>query len=319
MGNSTQLHQQQEIFQSSLLPQGTISKNEFTVIPARSHDPYIVALASEANRIAKRMWTRTTWEQRGSILRRFIEFTVRHNLDTTEENIPLFIVSLQLAKSSAIQYTRTLLTLLATARTPTQMFLMGLQKTAAQDPLKQARPMLRWELDMIIATLPKERDQVALRLAWVTASRWGEIAQLQKQNFVQHEQDPNAIIVDWGALPKTFKSDPHRAARYVVIQGADAQRVRETIKGMTSDEKLTSLTTKDMERILQPYGMTAHSIKRGALAHAAAAVVEHDLDPRLLTQLGKHADPMELPRSTVRYLGHWAATLNKSAHLTSLM
>ncbi|ORC86989.1 trans-sialidase, partial [Trypanosoma theileri] len=247
MGNSTQLHQQQEIFQSSLLPQGTISKNEFTLIPARSHDPYIVALASEANHIAKGMWTRTTWEQRGSILRRFIEFTVRHKLDTTEENIPLFIVSLQLAKSSAIQYTRTLLTLLATARTPTQMFLMGLQKTAAQDPLKQARPMLRWELDMIIATLKTERDQVALRLKLCDFSPSAGCNPSQKQNFVPHEQDPNAIIVDWGALPKTFKSDPHRRARYVVIQGADAQRVRETIKGMTSDEKLTSLTTKDME------------------------------------------------------------------------
>lgn len=88
---------------------------------------------------------------------------------------------------------------------------------------------------------------------------------------------------------------------------------------MARDEQLTTLTKKGMENILRPYGTTAHSVKRGVPAHAAAAVVEHDLYPRLLTQLGKHADTMKLPRSTVRYLGRWAATINKSVQLTSLM
>ncbi|KEG08037.1 hypothetical protein DQ04_08161000 [Trypanosoma grayi] len=55
-----------------------------------------------------------------------------------------FIVSLQLGKSSAAQYTRTLLTLLASGRSPAQMILSGLQRKAAADPIKQARPMERW-------------------------------------------------------------------------------------------------------------------------------------------------------------------------------
>ncbi|KAG8340011.1 hypothetical protein TRVL_09161 [Trypanosoma vivax] len=53
------------------------------------------------------------------------------------------------------------------------------------------------------------------------------------------------------------------------------------------------------EKISQPYGVAAHPIKRGALAHAAGAAVERDLDPRILTQLGRHADPLELPHRTV--------------------
>ncbi|KEG06943.1 hypothetical protein DQ04_11551010 [Trypanosoma grayi] len=72
-----------------------------------------------------------------------------------------------------------------------------------------------------------------------------------------------------------------------------------------------------MENLPRPFGMTAHSIKRGELAHAAAAVIEHDLDPRLLAQLGKHAGPLEPPRSTARYIGPRVALINKSAHLTA--
>ncbi|KEG06114.1 trans-sialidase, partial [Trypanosoma grayi] len=226
---------------------------------------------------------------------------------------------LQLTKSSAVQYTRTLLTLLASGRSPARMFLAGLQRKAAADPIKQTRSMKRWEADLFSNMLTSENGRVALRLAWVTASRWGEIALLQKENFIPHPQHKEALIVDWGALPKTFKIDPHRAARYVVIGGEDAKRVRGVTTGMVEGERLTTLTTRDMENLLRPFGMTVHSIKRGTLAHAGAAVIEHDLDPRLLAQLGKHADPLELPRSTARYIGPWVALVNKSAHLTAHM
>ncbi|ORC85774.1 uncharacterized protein TM35_000332310 [Trypanosoma theileri] len=46
---------------------------------------------------------------------------------------------------------------------------------------------------------------------------------------------------------------------------------------------------------------------------------EHDPNPRLRTRQGKHADPMELPRSAARYLGYRAETPNNPAHLRSLM
>ncbi|KEG06909.1 trans-sialidase [Trypanosoma grayi] len=128
-----------------------------------------------------------------------------------------------------------------------------------------------------------------------------------------------ALIVDWGALPKTFKIDPQRAVRYLAIGREDAERVRRVTTGMVEGERLTTLTTRDMENLLRPFGMTAHSVKRGALAQAAAAVIEHDLGPRLLAQLGKRADPPEPPRSTARYIGPWVALVNKAAHLTAYM
>ncbi|CBH18156.1 hypothetical protein, unlikely [Trypanosoma brucei gambiense DAL972] len=109
------------------------------------------------------------------------------------------------------------------------------------------------------------------------------------------------------------------AARYVVIGGTDAKMVRELTTTLEENEKITNLSTKDLEKILRPYEMTAHSIKRGALAHAPTVVFEHDLDPRFLTQLGKTADPLEFPRSTERYLGHCVALINKSEQLTQHM
>ncbi|KEG05937.1 trans-sialidase, partial [Trypanosoma grayi] len=165
---------------------------------------------------------------------------------------------------------------------PVQMFLAGLQRKAAASPIKEARPMERRGLDLVGYLSTLENGQLTLRLAWVTASRWGEIALLQKENFIPHPQYKEALIVDWGALPKTFKIDPHRAARYAVIGGEDAKRVRGVTKGMVEGERPTMLTTRDMENLLRPLDMTARSIKRGALAQAAAAVIEHDLGPRLL-------------------------------------
>lgn len=125
--------------------------------------------------------------------------------------------------------------------------------------------MEMWELDMISDTTELERERVAMRLAWVTASRWGEIASLQKENFVAHPQDEEALIVDWSALPKTFKLDPRRAARYVVIAGEDAKKLKKVVRLMVDEEKLTTISTRDVENILKPYAMTVHSIKKGGL------------------------------------------------------
>ncbi|KEG08011.1 hypothetical protein DQ04_08211000 [Trypanosoma grayi] len=129
-------------------------------------------------------------------MRRFCDFAKSKNLEVQKENVPLFILSLQLTKSSTVQYTRTLLTLLASGGSPAQMFLAGLQRKADASPIKQARPLERWEWD-IISDLPTlENDRVALRPAWFTAARWGESALPQKENFIALPQNKEALIVD---------------------------------------------------------------------------------------------------------------------------
>ncbi|KEG06969.1 hypothetical protein DQ04_11441000, partial [Trypanosoma grayi] len=85
-----------------VLPPLKTPANGFTGIAAPSHNPYVTALAPGANRIAKGIWTHSAWEQRAPIMRRFCDFAKRNDLEVQEENVPLFIVSLQLTKSSAV-------------------------------------------------------------------------------------------------------------------------------------------------------------------------------------------------------------------------
>ncbi|KAH8611136.1 hypothetical protein ERJ75_000979000 [Trypanosoma vivax] len=77
------------------------SENDVVTIKAQSRDPCLVALASEGNRVAKGIWTGAAWEQRMPTTRRFDEFAKKRGPGTSEGDVPLFVVSLNLAKSSA--------------------------------------------------------------------------------------------------------------------------------------------------------------------------------------------------------------------------
>ncbi|KAH8605744.1 hypothetical protein ERJ75_001588500 [Trypanosoma vivax] len=195
------------------------SANGIVIIKATSHDPWIVVLASEVNRIPKRMWMWPVWEQRMSIMRRLGEFTKAHGPEMSEGHVQLFIVSLKLAKSSAVQYAGTLLSPMAARKVQAQVFLPGLQRLTTENPARQARQMVRCELSPVCNAMVSERDCVAMRFAWVMASCCGEIA-LLKENFIELPCDQKGLIVDWAALPRTFEADPHTAARCVVRAAA---------------------------------------------------------------------------------------------------
>ncbi|ESS63372.1 hypothetical protein TCDM_08864 [Trypanosoma cruzi Dm28c] len=136
-----------------------------------------------------------------------------------------------------------------------------------------------------------------LRLAWITASRWSEIAALTAKNFTL--KPDGTLILDWSVAPKTAKADPHRASRFVKIRGQDAFHTIKLCRTFQEKEKLTHLTTAQVERALDPWNATAHSIKRGALRHAAQIVETHNLDPHVISQLAKHVNPFDLPQNTV--------------------
>ncbi|KAH8611338.1 hypothetical protein ERJ75_000979100 [Trypanosoma vivax] len=130
-----------------------------------------------------------------------------------------------------------------------------------------------------------------MRLAPVAASRWDEVALLQKENFIERPCDRNSLTFGWGALRKTSKADPNRAARWMAIAGADVVMVRKAAAKMAG-ERLETLGARAAERILQPHSAAALSIKRGAL---------------------------EPPRSVVRHLGRWTSILNSSVKFAAFM
>ncbi|KAF8281228.1 mitotic centromere-associated kinesin (MCAK) [Trypanosoma cruzi] len=128
-----------------------------------------------------------------------------------------------------------------------------------------------------------------------------------------------ALILDWSVAPKTARADPHRALRLVRIRGQDAFDIIKLCKTLQENEKLTNLTTAQVERDLAPWNDTAHSIERGALRHAAQIVETYNLNPHVISQLAKHVDPFDLPQNTVRYLGKYTTVLTQLSSLAAFM
>ncbi|KEG06267.1 hypothetical protein DQ04_14911000 [Trypanosoma grayi] len=58
-----------------------------------------------------------------------------------------------------------------------------------------------------------ENDRIAQRLAWVTASEWGETALHKKENSTPHPQGKEALGVGLGSSPKNFQNGPTRSGQ----------------------------------------------------------------------------------------------------------
>ncbi|RNF14710.1 rab1 small GTP-binding protein [Trypanosoma cruzi] len=104
-------------------------------------------------------------------------------------------------------------------RTPLDMMILGLQKIAARSETKQVRSLTKEGMDQVIRSRTDRKERVVLRLAWITASRWSEIAALTANNSAL-EAD-GTLILDWSVAPKTARADPHRASRFVRIRGQE--------------------------------------------------------------------------------------------------
>ncbi|RNF05233.1 putative trans-sialidase [Trypanosoma cruzi] len=275
----------------------------------------------KANEVAREMCAPSTWEKRLSLAGQFTTFCSTHEQPTNEESCAVFLMAIDVAPSTRLQYARMLRSMLEMDRTPLDMMILGLQKIAARSETKeemnQACPVTKEEMHQVIRSRTDWKQHVVLRLAWITASRWSEIAALTPNNFTM-EAD-GALILDWSVAPKTAKADPHRALRFVRIRGQDAFDTIKLCRTLHENEKLTNITNAKVERALAPWDATAHSIKRGALRHAAQIVETDDLDPHVISQLAKHVNQFDLPQNTVRYLGRYTATLTQVSSLAALM
>ncbi|RNC33474.1 hypothetical protein TcCL_Unassigned03826 [Trypanosoma cruzi] len=191
-------------------------------------------------------------------------------------------------------------------------------KIAARSETQQARPLTKEGMDQFIRSRTNWRERVVFRLAWITASRWSEIAALTPQQFYNvGGRDHNFVLVRG---TKDGEADPHCAPRFVRARGQDAFDTINICRTLQENEKLTNLTTAHVGRALAPWDATAHSIKQGALRHAAPIVETHNLDPHtVILQLARHVDPFDLPQNTVRYSGMYTTMLTQVSLLVVLM
>ncbi|RNC48196.1 hypothetical protein TcCL_NonESM01971 [Trypanosoma cruzi] len=201
--------------------------------------------------------------------------------------------------------------------TPLTMVILGLQKIAARSETKQARPLTKEEMNQVIRSRTDWKQCVVFRHAWITASRWFEIAALTPNNFKLKAD--GTVILDWPVAPKTARADPRRASRFFRTRGLDAFDIIKLCRTLQENEKLTNLTTVQIERALAPWNATAHSIERGALRHAAPIVETYNFYPHVISQLAKHVDPFDLPQNTVRYLGSYTTMRTQVLSLFALM
>ncbi|KPA73344.1 putative trans-sialidase [Leptomonas pyrrhocoris] len=279
--------------------------------------PHLSALRSQVNEVAADMYEPTTWEQRTSLLRGFQSFCLEAGLPLNLDAVPVFLESKELKYSTKVQYGTTLKSLLTREIAVVDAYLAGCRKREAKEEVRQAAPITPADMRALVEGAPSWADATVMQLAWMTASRWGEVKDLRGENLLP--QPDGSVILDWAAIPKTAKINPYRAHRYVKLQGPMAQELRKLKAQVGESGKLTGLTTTQIAQRLRERGYSAHSIKRGALQSAAQLAQEHALPPRSVVALAKHADPLDIPTTTVRYMGPKTTELTNSHVLPGLL
>ncbi|RNC41150.1 trans-sialidase [Trypanosoma cruzi] len=167
-----------------------------------------------ANEVARELCAPPTWEPKTSLAGQFTTFCRTHERPMNAESCAAFLMAIVgVASSTRLQHAMMLRSMLQMNRTPLDMVILGLQKIAARSETKQARSLTKEGMNQVIRSRTDWRERVVVRLAWITASCWSEIAVLTPNNSTL-EAD-GTIILDWPVAPRTAKADPHRASRFV--------------------------------------------------------------------------------------------------------
>ncbi|RNC37837.1 putative trans-sialidase [Trypanosoma cruzi] len=282
--------------------------------------PLWASYMRKAKEVVREMCAPSTWEQRMSLAGQFTTFCRTNEQPMDKESCAVFLMAIEVAPSTRLQYDRMLRSMLQVNGTPLDMAALRLQKVAVRSETRQtrqARPLTEEEMNQVICSRTDWKERVVVRLAWITASRLFEIAVLTPNNFALKAD--GALILDWSLAPKTARADPHRAFRFVRMRGQDALDTIKLCRTLQENEKLTNITNAKVERALAPWDAKAHSIERGALRHAAQIVETYNLNPHVISQLAKHVDPFDLPQNTVRYLWRYTTLLTQVSSLVALM
>ncbi|KAG8345478.1 hypothetical protein TRVL_03693 [Trypanosoma vivax] len=133
--------------------------------------------------------------------------------------------------------------------------------------------MVRWRVELVCEAVKPDWAHVAMLLKWGAVVRCEEGAMLERGNFIESLSEHNALVVDWGALPKAFKAEPRRTVRYVMIAVENTVALRKVIARMVDREDLVVFGIRAVVKILEPDKVTSHT---------AAGVTGHRFTLRML-------------------------------------
>ncbi|EKG05877.1 SH3 domain protein, putative [Trypanosoma cruzi] len=304
--------------QSSGRAMELIRKRRSTVVRRITDIPALGQLYEESERGGSRdLCPPSTWEQRMSLAVQFTTFCRTHERPMNEESCAAFLMAIDVAPSTRLQYARMLRSMLEMDRTPLDMMIMGLQKIAARSETKQARPLTKEEMNQVIRSRTEWKERVVLRLAWITASLWSEVAALSPNNSTM--EPDGTVVLDWPVARRTARAHLHRASRFVSIRGQEAFVIIKLCRTLQHNEELTNLATAQVERALAPWNATARSTKRGALRHAAPIVETYNFDPHVISLLVRRVDFLDLPQNAFRYFGSYTTMPTQASSLAALM
>lgn len=229
----------------------------------------------------------------------------------SDENAAAFVEVLDVAVQAKHTYAKQLAAIFSRAGLPDQMLrtlMSALAAAGALRPVRQATPMTPAQLDAALEIFPlSERD--ALRMAWTTAARWDDIIKFRLANVVQ--EAPEHITLHF-CDTKATRSSPFRPQDLVVITGRHLPAVRRLITRVrhkaaannnnNANEPFTTLSTKAVDKLLKPLGLSAHSVKRGALTTIMRQAAANNLPPYIIGVMARHAKTAPIPESVARYL-----------------
>lgn len=247
----------------------------------------------------------STQQQRAALWDRLTRWLNSQQLPMNGENASAFVIATGVSPQAQLAYAKTLATMLEATGHRTiipRMLIKALQRQGAEIPLHQALPLTREQLLHAARSLPRV-EQAILLLAWKTASRIGEAVELRPDNLL--ELSTERIIVRWGTLPKSQKTNPFTATNYAVIVGSLTAEIATTLQTSRTGprERYTTWTAPQMAaHITKTFGRgySGHSVKRGALTH----LLTTNTPLNIIQLLAKHKLVTQLSSTTIRYLAH---------------
>ncbi|KAJ9440335.1 hypothetical protein DIPPA_05758 [Diplonema papillatum] len=231
--------------------------------------------------LVSRMWASSTSQQRQLLWARLARWAHNNCLPINPDTACLFVLATGVSPQAQLAYTKALsgaFRHIGITNVPLLSLASALRATGAAIPVNQAPPvpkecLIRWALTQ------RTDIRLAVIVAWKTASRWAEVADLSSDQFILVTS--TEVIIDW--------------------QIASIFRV-------LAPFELTTTTTSRLSHMWDSVPSMArfsgHSIKRGAVTHLFSRVAQGvPIDVMLICRLAKHSTKQGVPDMTVRYGG----------------